>query len=273
MTEKTGSLFDPNAADPGTADPGTADPGAADLGGGAPGGAPQRPDGVPEFVAAKYWTAENPVEAQARAYDEAVRRLSTKTEDLRSEIESALREELTPTLRAELAAERDVPEAPDAYALPEGVEITDEEGLAEFRRVAHEAGVSAAGFGRLAEMFAAATTVDVEAEIAKLGDGAHEMLGRVNPWLKRNVPSDLHPAVAHVMRTAEGAKLMDHLMGLSLRRAAPAAPTSTQTETRESLEAKLSEMRASSAYRDRRNPDHARAREDVRMMIERIGRL
>ena len=161
----------------------------------------------PDFIAEKFRGAENPLEAQAKSYHEAIKRLSTKTDALKEEI----REETMEEVKAELLKERGAVESPESFEYPEGWEAPAEAVDAEFRSWAHEAGLSQDQFSKLVEMYGQ-TLPDLAAEKEKLGGNADQRLGLINAWATSNIPKALHEAVADVMTTAEGCELLEHLM-------------------------------------------------------------
>lgn len=197
----------------------------ADGGGGigvdlapAPGGETPPPDGEtppawegPDWVAEKFRGSENPIEAQAQAYSEAVRKLSTKTEDLRKGIEEELTVSLAEKIKAEIAAERGAPEDAAAYAYPEGYEAPAEAVDTAFREWAHKHGLSQEAFDEAVAIYGS-TQIDFEAERAKLGDDIDTRVAAMNAWGSRTIPPEMHATAQRLMQTAEGFELFEHLM-------------------------------------------------------------
>jgi hypothetical protein len=225
------SLADLNQTPPAGAEPpaGAGQPGEA-----APAG------GVPEWVREKYRAAENPVEAQARAYAELETRLGRAKEDLRAEVEQELRGAR--------------PEAADAYTLPEDLTAPDEQ-VSAFRAKAHELGMTQEQFEGMARLYAETSGVDIEAEKAKLGDDADTRIQQLSRWGSRNIPADLHDAAMSVMRTADGFKVIEALMKAA---GAPALPSAEHVEPPQALTRdKLNEMMDDERYASRHKRDPA----------------
>jgi len=186
----------------------------AEGAGDAPADAPAdaKPWDGPDWIAEKYRSAENPLEAQAQAYSEAVKKLGTKTEDLRKEIETEAREKLEAEIRENIDKERGAPEDPSGYEYPEGWEPPAAEGLDDaFRGWAKKHGLSQDAFNEAVELYGQ-TQVNLEAEMGKLGDNAQTRIATMNAWGSRNIPQELHSAAMKVMQTAEGFELMEHMM-------------------------------------------------------------
>ena len=198
-------MFSPaDAADPDASpDAGTQPPAGGD--GQQPGGdgQPTRDPALPEWISDKYRSAPNPVEAQAKAYAEAQKALSTKTEELKA------------TVRQEVLAEAGIPEGPDGYELPDDF-AKDHPLAGPILDEMHKAGLGQKQVEAVLDMYRRATSVDVEAEKAKLGDDADQRLAQVNAWLSRAAPRDMDKAIGSIMRTAEGVQLMEKLMGAAL---------------------------------------------------------
>lgn len=218
-------------------------PAAADAAGGAP--------GHPEWLAEKFRAAENPVEAQARAYAEATRALAVKTETLKAEVAAAAKAEALAALKAEAAA----PAAAADYALPEGLEA-DAPSLEAFRAKAHALGMSQAQFAEMARLYADTQAVDFAAETKKLGAGVEERSAAFSKWGSRHIPRELHGEVARIARTAEGFRVLE-----TLYKAAQPGPALPEAETVEAPSAptreKLNEMTADPRYRDPRKREPA----------------
>lgn len=215
------SLFDPKpetAADPaasqspaGTENPPASDPPADPVD--PPAGGENQ---LPEWIAEKFRTTENPVEAQAKAYGEAVKALTQKTDTLRDQLKG----ELTETIRKEVLGEADIPEAVDGYTLPEGLSAEDKV-LDAFREVAAETKLSRKQFEALAKLHADMNTVDIEAEMEALGEGADTRIKEFGVWGSENIPKDLWGPAQKVAQTAEGFRLLEAMMQKSRGRVMP----------------------------------------------------
>lgn len=206
----------------------------------------------PDWLAEKFRGAENPVEAQAKAYGEAVRALTRKTEDLRGELRTEV--------EAELRAAAGVPEDLAGYALPEGFE--DDDRAAAFREAAKAAGMSPAQFEAMAKLYETMLPAapDLDAERAKLGEKAEARIGAVNAWGSKNIPPRLHDAAKRLMQTAEGFELFETMMKAGTRSLLPdpgAVDPPPAAPTRE----KLQEMMRDDRYRDPRKREASYVRE------------
>jgi hypothetical protein len=200
----------------------------------------------PDWVYEQFRRHENPVEAQAQAYAEALRRLNTKTDDLRNELRPQIEEELRGSIPRP-------PESHDAYQLPDGI-TADEERLTPFQQRAHELGMTQEQFAGMAELYAEINTPDIEAERAKLGENVETRIREVEAWGVKAIPPELHQTAMAVMQTADGFKLIEALMrGQQPNGVLPNAETLTPPEkpTRE----KLAQMQADPRYADARRRD------------------
>jgi len=198
----------------------------------------------PDFIAEKFRSHENPLEAQARSYAEAQKALARKTDDLRAELTEQLRPELETSIRNELRGQ--APEAPDAYAYPEGVEPPAIDGLdAGFREWAHKKGLDQESFNELVGLYNR-TLPDPEVERGKLGDSADEIISRVSRIGTKAIPKDLHDAAMKLATTAEGVRLLDHLLSSGQNRASPPIPgaQSASPATAESIQQRMMQIRS-----------------------------
>ncbi len=193
-----GSLFKPDQAKPGE------------------GGDPPQKGDVPDWIYDQYKTAENPVEAQAKAYTEALKKVTQRREEVKTEVEKELRESVTAEIRKELEGEFKI-EAPDGYAYPEGVDAPAEEIDGAFRAWAHKNRVGQEAFNELVALYGQ-TLPDPAAELAKLGDKADARIAAMNNWGSKHIPVEHHPAAMKIMQTAEGFELFEALMQRSLDR-------------------------------------------------------
>jgi hypothetical protein len=134
----------------------------------------------------------------------------------------------TDAIRAELLAEqrRGVPETPDKYevampsdGLPPGFEFAPPKGddplLTETRAVLHELGAKPEQFNRLVGALVQsqiAAMPNVEAERAKLGEGAPQRIAAVDAWLARRLDENEYRAVANGLTTADGILALEKMM-------------------------------------------------------------
>lgn len=237
-------MFDPNAggetpppetppaegATPPAADPPAGDPPAAD---------PNRPD----YLLPKY----DSVEAQAKGYNDLYGQFSKKTEDLKAE--------LLPQIKDEWLKERGVPETPDAYKLPDGLEVANPDHGKAFMEMAHEMGVGQEGFEKLATLYSQATNIDPEAEKAKLGETADARIAAVSRYAAANVPKESYDKVAAVMRTAEGVEVIEALMKAT--RAPNVSPEAPVVPAPKMTREAIVEMKKDPRYSDARRRDAA----------------
>jgi len=211
----------------------------------------------PDWVSEKYRSAENPIEAQAQAYSEAMKKLATKTEDLRGEIETEARDKLTEEIKAEIAKERGAPETPDLYEYPEGWEAPVEAVDKSFRDWAKKHELSQEAFNEAVALYGE-TQVDFEAERQSLGPNADARIAAMNNWGSKNIPAEMHAAAMKVMQTAEGFELVEHFMTAGRDAGySPPGGQPSQPLTREAIRAEMNDPR----YYDqsKRDPDFVKA--------------
>lgn len=132
---------------------------------------------------------------------------------------------------AEMATKKQ-PKAPDEYDTKQfkiegvdGYEFDPEHPLSKAALpVLKELGMSQENANKLINAALKAQYVDPAAELKKLSDNQEEAVGlfkEVHGFLEQNVPEELRDAAAMFTETADGVKLIKHLMGLQLDRELP----------------------------------------------------
>lgn len=169
-------------------------------------------NGFPDWIAEKYRGADNPMEAQAKAYHEAIKKLTVKTDDLKAEIETGLRDDIRAEVEAELNQAQGLPADIDGYEYPEGITPPEAEGVdTSFREWALKNKVSPEAFQELVGIYGK-TMPDMSAEIEKLGPNAESRIKRLNEWGTKNIPQELHGAVEKMLTSAEAVEVFEMFM-------------------------------------------------------------
>lgn len=141
-----------------------------------------------------------------------------------SSLESKLgkgQEELRETIMAEIEGEAfaNRPETAGDYSLPEGLEENAEEiagsdNVQWWANFAWENGFSQEEFEEgLARLLPDGP--DLDAEMTKLGDNAVARIEAVSLWANKNLPDELGDEVLRMGQTADGIKLLEHLMSMN----------------------------------------------------------
>jgi hypothetical protein len=222
-------------------------PAPAEAGGETPAGDPASPapdawDG-PDWVSDKYRGAENPIEAQAQAYSEAMKKFATKTEDLRGVVEGEVRETVEAEVREAWAKERGAPEDASAYEYPAEFTAPGEDIDTGFRGWAKKHELSQEAFNEAVQLFGQ-TQVDPAAERALLGDNADARIAAMNAWGTQMIPEGLHEAASQVMNTAAGFELVEHFMTANRDTGySPTGGVAPTPLTREDIRAKMNDPR------------------------------
>ena len=199
----------------------------------------------PDWVAEKYRGAESPIEAQAQAYSEAMKKLSQKTDDLREGVEAEIKESLTAEIKAEFAAERGAPDGPDGYSYGEDINPPSEEIDTAFRGWAKKHELSQEAFDEAVGLFGS-TQIDHAAERELLGANADARVAAMNDWGSKNIPVELHAAASEAMQTAAGFELFEHFMSKGRDAGySPGAGTPPAQLTRDSLRQRQADPRYS----------------------------
>lgn len=161
---------------------------------------------LPDFIIDKFKGAENPLEAQARAYSEAQALIGRKEAD----IETALRPKLEATLREQMARDLGIPEKPDAYKLPDDWNAEHpmaKEILGKF----HAAGFGQKQLDATFELYKALAP-DPAAEMAKLGDTADERVKAVEGFINQMLPEEMIPVAKGLLSMADGVQMFEAIM-------------------------------------------------------------
>jgi len=177
----------------------------------------------PDWLLPKY----NSVEDQAKAYRDLYGRFSKKTDDLKAEVRDQAVSEYVQSLG--------VPETPDGYEMPEGIEISPE-GEDALKTWAHEHKVSPKALVSLVDEIGGLRKASFEAEFSKLGEHASERIGEVNRWVAANVDKSQFGVVEKIMTTADGVQFIESLMGAN-RGFAPGEGRTGEKLTREGIRA------------------------------------
>ena len=197
----------------------------------------------PDFINEKYRGAENPMEAQAKAYAEAMGLVTKKRDDIKGEIEGELRETITQEIKDAADKESGVPGEAKDYGYPEGLEAPNEEIDTAFKDWAKSNGVSQEAFEELAQMYAQ-TLPDLSGEREKLGDNADARIAAMDDWGSKNIPESLHGAASEIMSSAAGFEVMEHFMAAGRDAGySPQGGVPAQALTREQIRAKQNDPR------------------------------
>jgi len=163
-------------------------------------------------------------------HNELVGKFTTKTEDLRKEIE------------ANLFKER--PEAADKYAVPEIPDIDKEELAAHpmlgwWREQAYTGGLSQAKFEEgIAKYIEVMAPQEISEETLKteLGDSFKQRIAAVDAWAQKTAKNDGEMAALQAIGTSpDGIKLMERLAGLSGNMEGETPPQKQETLTLDKL--------------------------------------
>jgi hypothetical protein len=177
-----------------------------------------RPDWLPETFYDPGTKAIR-VDALGKSYSELHTKVGQRTEAIRAEVKAEM----------ERAAREGVPSGPEGYTvevpkdtLPAWFEaLTPPESdplLQAFRGIAHEAGLKPAQFKRLTDAvyaYQAGMMVDVEAEMAKIGEGAAARANAVRAFLKQNLSEVEARGVEAMTFTAEGVTGLEKLIRMA----------------------------------------------------------
>lgn len=173
--------------------------------------AEERPDWLPET----FYDPDRKgvaIDKLATSYRELQGRFSQKNETLKAELARELRE--------------GVPETPDAYTfeipegiVPKGFELkappADDPLLAETRALMHELGAKPEQWQKLMGTFLqwqVGQAPNLDAERAKMGEGAEERLNAVDMWLAKELPEAQYMALAQNATNADFMLAMEGLM-------------------------------------------------------------
>lgn len=156
--------------------------------------------GRPEWLPEKFNTPEDLV----NSYSSLESKLGKGQEELRE----ALMEEI----QSEAFSSR--PESAGEYELPEGLDTdwAEDENVDWWANFAWENGFSQEEFEEgLARLIPDGP--DLDAETAKLGDNANARIEAVSLWAQKNIPEEFGNEVMRIGETADGVRMLEHLMG------------------------------------------------------------
>ena len=135
-----------------------------------------------------------------------------------SSLESKLgkgQDELRETIMGEIEAEAfaNRPEAAGDYELPEGAdELASDPNVEWWANFAWENGFSQDEFNEgLQRLMPEQSNLD--AEVEKLGDNANARIEAVSLWAQKNIPEEFSNEVMRIGETADGVRMLEHLMG------------------------------------------------------------
>lgn len=159
---------------------------------------PEIPDGLPE----RFLKDGKPDWSNlTKSYVELDRAFKTKTEDLKEQ------------LKGELFKDR--PESADKYEVPAGLDA-DAPILGWWKEQAHTMGLSQDQFQEGVNKFVeyVGGSVDIEAEVAKLGDNGKARIDAVTAWAQKNFTDPEEFRVLELIGTsAKGIIVLEKLMG------------------------------------------------------------
>ncbi len=142
------------------------------------------------------------------------------------------------------AAEGEIPDTPEGYALPE-IEGLDPEQLktspivASLRAAAHKAGLPQEAFAEAIADYSERAQTQLkertDIEIKALGDNAKQRIASLNSTLGQRLPTDLAQALASSITTAKGIEAIEKLLATGRRTtgtvaAAPPAKSRAEIE-------------------------------------------
>lgn len=172
---------------------------------------------IPEWVNEKYHSSENPVEAQAQAYND-INELQGKTATELGELRTKFTE--METGHAELKGKYESSfGAPESYALPEiegfQFEGGDDPLLASFGEFAKTENLSQDLYGKLMGQYALVRAAEIKADNdsyeKELGDLPDGLKQNIEDWAKASIPEELRAGFDELAITANGVKALAHI--------------------------------------------------------------
>ena len=156
-------------------------------------------DSRPEWLPEKFNTPEDLVSS----YSSLESKLGKGQEELRESIMGEIEQE----------AFANRPEKAGDYELPEGAdELANDPNVEWWSNFAWENGFSQDEFNEgLQRMMP--EEPDLDAEVEKLGDNAGARIEAVALWAQKNVPEEFSDEVMRLGQSADGVRLLEHLMG------------------------------------------------------------
>jgi hypothetical protein len=212
--------------------------------------APERPAWLDEKFA-------NP-EALAESYKALEAKLKTRGDDVEEEVRTSLLEEVEDD-----APNPTIPDSADGYELPELLandEAANTEALEVFREWAFERELGQDDFDELVSFYASTFLPDIDAEVAKLGDGADVRLDAINRWVGANVPEEHFGAMKSIMTTAANVEVIEAIMKLTVPSSMPGQNGETNAVTPDvKTKEDILNLMQSSNYMDTINRDKGAA--------------
>jgi hypothetical protein len=209
-------------------------------------------DTRPEWLHERFYDAEKKAARfndLAKSFGEAEKKLFTRTDDLKKQIEREFHEVRTKAR----------PESPDKYeaklpkdfSLPEGTTYTPDEAhpmMKWWRGFAHEQGFGQEVFEQGIAQFVMGlehAAPDISAEIAKLGENGQVRVGNVETFIKANVGEQHAKALAPFVTSAAAVEALEAMIekGMGKRLAVPNVQTGGKAWTKESLRAAQNDPR------------------------------
>jgi hypothetical protein len=170
---------------------------------------PPLPDGIPEkFID----NGVVKIEDLAKSYKELESKIGKSKDDWK--------EELVGELKAEQMKDRPADE--DSYTVPEIEGFTQEEILSNplldwWKKTSFESGFSDEQFHEGIKQFAdsGVEEVDLDAEIAKLGENAQARIDSVTGWATKNLTEDEQRIAVDIGASAEGVRFLEKVMNMN----------------------------------------------------------
>jgi len=212
----------------------------------------------PEHLAGKFWDSEKNqvnLEALSTSYNQLEQRMTTKTESLKTQLETEFHENRLKQ-RPESPADYN-PQAPDGF-LPEQATFTadpDDPLLTFWRNTAHDLGLSQPEFEKGIASYIdhiIAHTPDPEVLAASLGENGKDRISSIQTWLTGKLGEDALKQFSPLFVTADGINNLEKVIGMTKDFQQGGASGATVTGgplTQEQIEAKMRDPRYADPYK------------------------
>jgi hypothetical protein len=222
-----------------------------------------------EWMQERFYDAEKKgfrVPELAKAYSEAEKKLFTRTDDLKRQVEREFNE--TRLAQRPEAPEKYEAKLPKEFALPDGATYTPDEKdpmMQFWRKTAHEMGLNQEQFENGIGVYMQSlehNAPNIEAEFKKLGENGVQRVERVQTWIGSKLGEKHVKALAPFVTSADAVEAMEAMMaaaqGMAMAPNTPTPPITIQSAS------ELREMMTDPRYWDanRRDPAWVKKIED-----------